>query len=178
MARMYELCLDVKQWPAGGWEVSKTRAKVNGRWTYFFAPDQEEPWNAREPVDFSVPYVPPNHQGESFSAYPEVPAHPIRRACLRAHDRVKAPLSGIRNSQSGHSLPPAACQKITTFAEPEVPIWQYQPFVQPFPKKAEERRRRARSFIEGGSETEFATLTGAASAPPGRLVTVGTETSD
>jgi hypothetical protein len=129
MAKMYELCLDLKQWPAGGWQHSKTRAKVNGRWIYFFDPEHEEPWNSKEPVDFSTPYTPPNHQHEAFAVYPEIPTHPVRQPRLRDHDRPKPPLSRMTASRAGHFVPLASSQKVETFTEREPPIWKYRPFI-------------------------------------------------
>jgi hypothetical protein len=84
---------DLRLWPVGGWSLSKTHTKVNGRWAYFYCPDGETPWNAPEPIDLTGAYSPPNHQDEPFQVYPEIPAHPIRQRMLAGIRRARAPLA-------------------------------------------------------------------------------------
>jgi hypothetical protein len=104
---LVEPLIDLRDWPAGGWDFAKMRVKVNGRWSYFFSADDAEPWNEKEPITFDEPYVPPNHQDEVFMPYAPIPVHPIRELFLARSQHSRAPLTSFDLVRTG-KLRPAA----------------------------------------------------------------------
>jgi hypothetical protein len=105
---MEEISTDLRAWPAGGWAAAKTRVKTNGRWFYFYQPEDATPWNSREPVAFTATYRPPNHEHDPFQAYPDVPTHPTRQRLLDASRPARAPYSFPTGERQRALIPPAA----------------------------------------------------------------------
>lgn len=53
---------DLRRMKVGGWEASRLKSKVNGKWVYFYNPDNNELMNCKELIDFEKRYIPPNHK--------------------------------------------------------------------------------------------------------------------
>jgi hypothetical protein len=151
---------DLRLWPVGGWPLSKTHAKVNGRLAYFYRPDGEMPWNTPEPIDFAGPYIPPNHQDEPFQVYPEVPAHPIRQRMLAAIRRPRAPLA-FRADRGRALVPPAwrnsviVAQDGDGTAKPRLrPGASSMPAIHTFPQSQSEQKPDCHSSISVQTESD------------------------
>ena len=84
-------CAGLKQLKLGGWESSKMRVKVNGRWAYFYPSEGEIPLNDREPISFETAYIPPNHHDEKFDAFYMPKEHPAHEVFMRKNVHSKAP---------------------------------------------------------------------------------------
>ncbi|OHT11935.1 hypothetical protein TRFO_18411 [Tritrichomonas foetus] len=100
----------------GGWKSAQMSAKINGRWTYFYKPENIKPLNAKEPINFTAPYIPPKPRIYSKAGINQNLTflntfgrneyiHPIRRNFLRTHLKSKAPLSHLhKNSKTPPAL--------------------------------------------------------------------------
>lgn len=51
--------IDIRQITSGGWESSQINVKVNGRWRYFYTPENSKPVNSKEPIQYGAGYKPP-----------------------------------------------------------------------------------------------------------------------